>query len=75
MTMRFTFLTSLVALATGALAQSSVADAYVASESSIAKAGILANIGPSGSKSQGARVSICCMRACAAFYVVRAADS
>ncbi|KAF5388835.1 hypothetical protein D9757_005602 [Collybiopsis confluens] len=32
-------------------AQSNVADAYVATESPIAKAGLLANIGPSGSKS------------------------
>ncbi|KAL1746198.1 glycoside hydrolase family 15 and carbohydrate-binding module family 20 [Schizophyllum fasciatum] len=35
-------------------AQSSAADAYVAAESPIAQAGILANIGPSGSKSNGA---------------------
>ncbi|GAW05591.1 glycoside hydrolase family 15 protein [Lentinula edodes] len=35
-------------------AQSSVIDAYVASESPIAKASMLANIGPSGSKSSGA---------------------
>ncbi len=37
-------------------AQSSAVDAYVASESPIAKAGVLANIGPSGSKSAGAKV-------------------
>lgn len=55
--MRFTFLATVVGLAVGAFAQSSVADAYVASESSIAKAGVLANIGPSGSKSQGAKAS------------------
>ncbi|KAF9070778.1 glucoamylase [Rhodocollybia butyracea] len=35
-------------------AQSSVADAYVASESPLARAGMLANIGPSGSQSLGA---------------------
>ncbi len=42
-------------------AQSSIVDAYVASESSIAKAGVLANIGPSGSKSAGAKVDISCI--------------
>ena len=35
-------------------AQTSAADAYVSAESPIAQAGILANIGPSGSKSHGA---------------------
>ena len=55
--MRFTLLTSLVALATGALAQTSQAEAYIASEAPIAKSGVLANIGPSGSKSHGAKVS------------------
>lgn len=39
------------------LAQSSV-DSYVATESPIAKAGLLANIGPDGSKSAGAKVSV-----------------
>ncbi|KAI0324159.1 glucoamylase [Cubamyces sp. BRFM 1775] len=38
--------------------QSSAADAYVASESPIAKSGLLANIGPDGSKSQGAKPGI-----------------
>jgi glucoamylase len=33
-------------------------DQYVATESIIAKAGVLANIGPSGSKSSGAAVCI-----------------
>ncbi|KAI0373730.1 glucoamylase [Pilatotrama ljubarskyi] len=56
--MRFTLLTSLLALALGAFAQSSAADAYVASESPIAKAGVLANIGPSGSKSSGAKPGV-----------------
>lgn len=55
--MRCTLLVTLVGLAVGAFAQSSSADAYVASESPIAKAGVLANIGPSGSKSQGAKAS------------------
>ena len=55
--MRFALLTALVGLAASAFAQSSTADAYVASESPIAKAGLLANIGPSGSKSSGAKVS------------------
>jgi len=48
---------SLVALwATATTAQNSVVDAFVAREGPIAKAGLLANIGPSGSKSQGAKV-------------------
>lgn len=37
------------------LAQTSV-DSYIATESPIAKAGMLANIGASGSKSEGAKV-------------------
>ncbi|KAI0771239.1 glucoamylase [Trametes elegans] len=56
--MRFTLLTTLVGLAVGAFAQSSSADAYVASESPIAKAGLLANIGPNGSKSSGAKAGV-----------------
>ena len=56
--MRFTLLSTLVGLAVGALAQSSTADSFVASESPIAHAGLLANLGPSGSKSQGAKVSL-----------------
>ncbi|KAK0202042.1 glucoamylase [Desarmillaria ectypa] len=39
-------------------AQSSTVDAYIASESPIAKAGVLANIGPSGSKSSGAKPGV-----------------
>lgn len=39
-------------------AQSNTVDAYYASESPVAKAGILANIGPSGSKSSGAKSGI-----------------
>ncbi|KIL65903.1 carbohydrate-binding module family 20 protein [Amanita muscaria Koide BX008] len=38
--------------------QSSTIDDYLASESPIAKAGLLANIGPSGSKSSGAKSGI-----------------
>ncbi|KAE9408659.1 glucoamylase [Gymnopus androsaceus JB14] len=41
-----------------AWAQSSTVDAYVASQSPIAKAGMLANIGPSGAKSEGALAGI-----------------
>ncbi len=39
-------------------AQSSSADAYFATEVPTAKAGVLANIGPSGSKSSGALLGI-----------------
>lgn len=39
-------------------AQLSVVDQYVATESPIAKAGLLANIGPSGSKSAGAKAGL-----------------
>nr|BAU78332.1 glucoamylase2 [Pholiota microspora] len=39
-------------------AQSSVADLYVAKESPTAKAGLLANIGPSGSKASGAKAGL-----------------
>ncbi|KAK0187811.1 glucoamylase [Armillaria mellea] len=47
-----------LSLSASVWAQSSVIDAYVASESPIAKAGVLANIGPSGSKSQGAKAGV-----------------
>ncbi|KAI0669272.1 glucoamylase [Trametes maxima] len=56
--MRLALLTSLVCLAIGAFAQSSSADAYVASESPIAKSGLLSNIGPDGSKASGAKAGI-----------------
>ncbi|TRM69210.1 glycoside hydrolase family 15 and carbohydrate-binding module family 20 [Schizophyllum amplum] len=49
---------ALVGLCSFASAQSGTADAYVASESPIAKAGILANIGPSGALSQGAAAGV-----------------
>ncbi|KAJ3483035.1 hypothetical protein NLI96_g6578 [Meripilus lineatus] len=39
-------------------AQSSSVDSYISTESPIAKAGIIANIGPIGSKSQGAKAGI-----------------
>ena len=45
-----------LSLFTTVLAQSSSVDTYVASESPIAKAGLLANIGPNGAKSSGAKV-------------------
>ena len=41
-----------------AWAQSGTVDAYYATESAIAKSGLLANIGPSGSKSSGAASGI-----------------
>ena len=53
--MHFTVLTALCFCAT-VLAQSSTVDTYIATESPIAKAGLLANIGPSGSKASGAKV-------------------
>jgi glucoamylase len=53
-----TFLWASLALPWGAYAQSSSAAAYLASESPIAKAGLLANIGPSGSKASGAKAGI-----------------
>lgn len=42
----------------GVRGQSSTVTAYFASESPIAKANLLANIGPSGSKSQGAKSGV-----------------
>ncbi|PSR78190.1 hypothetical protein PHLCEN_2v7522 [Hermanssonia centrifuga] len=41
-----------------ALAQTTSVDTYVATESPIAKAGLLANIGPNGSKSSGAKAGV-----------------
>ena len=54
--MRLLALTALVTLACSVFGQSSTADSYIASESPIAKTGLLANIGPSGAKSNGAKV-------------------
>ncbi|KAJ6585360.1 glucoamylase [Mycena capillaripes] len=56
MKMRAVFLSALSACVS-VLAQTSV-DSYIATESPIAKAGLLANIGPSGSKSQGAKPGV-----------------
>ncbi|KAF8176989.1 glucoamylase [Pholiota molesta] len=51
-------LLSALCYAAAVFAQSSVVDTYVATESPIAKAGLLANIGPSGSKSSGAKAGL-----------------
>ncbi|PPR00430.1 hypothetical protein CVT24_004491 [Panaeolus cyanescens] len=56
--MQYLRLLSLISLAAYAWCQSSVVDQYVATESPIAKAGLLANIGPSGAKSSGAKAGI-----------------
>ncbi|KAJ3966668.1 glucoamylase [Lentinula raphanica] len=48
----------ILAAARQAWTQSSTVDAYIASQSPLAKAGLLANIGPSGSKSMGAKSGI-----------------
>lgn len=49
-------LVSALGLCASAFAQSSTVDSYTSTESPIAKAGVLANIGPSGAKSSGAYV-------------------
>ncbi|KAJ7741318.1 glucoamylase [Mycena metata] len=51
------FLLSALAVCASVVAQTSV-DSYVATESPIAKQGILNNIGPNGSKSQGAKAGV-----------------
>jgi glucoamylase len=60
--MRLSFLVILFSLiftaVSSASGQSNTADAYLAAESPIAKANLLANIGPSGSKSQGAKAGV-----------------
>ncbi|KAJ3843576.1 glucoamylase [Lentinula raphanica] len=48
----------ILAAARQAWTQSSTVDAYIASQSPLAKADLLANIGPSGSKSMGAKSGI-----------------
>jgi glucoamylase len=53
--MRSTIIFTVLAFCAAVFAQSLV-DKYVESGSTIAKAGILANIGPSGSKASGAAV-------------------
>ncbi|KAH9480596.1 Glucoamylase [Psilocybe cubensis] len=52
--MRFYLLTSLCCIS-AVIAQSSVVEKYIATQGPIAKAGLLANIGPDGSKSSGAK--------------------
>ena len=54
--MRLILLSVLCHYGAAVLAQSTVVNSFVATESPIAKAGLLANIGPSGSKSSGAKV-------------------
>jgi hypothetical protein len=49
------FYIPILVAASAALAQSTI-DSYIAMEEPIAKAGLLANIGPDGSKSSGAAV-------------------
>ncbi|KIP06693.1 carbohydrate-binding module family 20 protein [Phlebiopsis gigantea 11061_1 CR5-6] len=48
----------LAAVLSSVLAQSSTADSYIATESPIAKAGLIANIGPSGAKASGAKAGV-----------------
>ncbi|TFY52909.1 hypothetical protein EVG20_g10351 [Dentipellis fragilis] len=55
--MRFVCFAAALGAAAQALAQTSV-DSYIATESPIAKAGLLANIGPDGSKAQGAKSGV-----------------
>ncbi|PPQ97586.1 hypothetical protein CVT26_002314 [Gymnopilus dilepis] len=52
------FLLPFLLCSISALAQSSIVDQYVATESPIAMAGLLANIGPSGLKSSGAKAGL-----------------
>ena len=47
-----------IALFTAVRGQTNTADAYFSTESPVAKANLLANIGPSGSKSQGAKAGV-----------------
>ena len=49
-------LLSLVSLAALCVAQT--VDSYIATEGAIAKTGVLANIGPSGSKASGAKAGV-----------------
>ena len=55
--MKLLALAGLGSLLTSVLGQSTSVTSYIASESPIAKAGLLANIGPSGAKSSGAKAS------------------
>lgn len=57
--MRWSLLSILLAISSaGVFAQTGTADTYLAAESPIAKTGLLANIGSTGSKSQGAKPGI-----------------
>ncbi|KJA21218.1 carbohydrate-binding module family 20 protein [Hypholoma sublateritium FD-334 SS-4] len=56
--MRLVLLSVLCHYGAVVFSQSSVVNFYVATESPIAKAGLLANIGPSGSKSSGAKAGL-----------------
>lgn len=56
--MRLPLLSAALLCISYAGAQTNTADTYLASESPIAKTGLLANIGSSGSKSQGAKPGI-----------------
>lgn len=67
--MRFS-ITCVLALVSVATAQS--VDSYISSEQPIAKAGLFANIGPSGSKAHGAKVRLSFFMIC---YDVEADDA
>lgn len=54
--MRLLTFVSLACLGLSAVAQSSTVDTFIASESPIARTGLLANIGADGSKASGAKV-------------------
>lgn len=54
--MRLLTFVSLACLGLSAVAQSSTVDAFIVSESPIARTGLLANIGADGPKASGAKV-------------------
>jgi hypothetical protein len=54
--MRLLCLASVFGLVGTAISEPAAADSYFGNESPIAKAGLLANIGPNGKKSSGAKV-------------------
>ncbi|KAI0057907.1 glucoamylase [Artomyces pyxidatus] len=56
--MRLLHIVATFSLAGSALSQSNTVDAYISSESPIAKAGLLANIGPNGAKCSGAKSGV-----------------
>ena len=51
-------LLSMLGLCSAIFAQSTTVDLYIATESPIAKEGLLANVGPSGAKCSGAKASV-----------------